>query len=96
MPATRKVSKSIKQEDVKPYDRPKSPPASSSKNKARTQLPDGSKAALARAVVAAGVKALTNEEAAQISGLSLAQVKKQLEAGRGVRRALLEFADTLG
>lgn len=30
------------------------------------------------------------------SGLSLAQVKKQLEAGRGVRRALLEFADTLG
>lgn len=68
MPATRKVSKSIKHEDVKPYDRPSSSPpsTSASNNKARGQLPDGSKASLARAVIAAGVKALTNEEAAAL------------------------------
>lgn len=30
------------------------------------------------------------------SGLTVAQVRKQLEPGRGVRRALVDFADTLG
>lgn len=81
MPAARKASQSVKEEDVKPYSRPSNSPAPSdvkpkttkaAKSKAasgacaRSNLPAGSKTQLARAVIAAGLKALTNEEAAQI------------------------------
>lgn len=68
MPAVRKSkSKSVDDKldvksDTKPYSR--SPGASPSK--AKGGLPDGCKTALAKAVINAGIKALSNEEAAQI------------------------------
>ncbi|EKC99003.1 hypothetical protein A1Q2_06757 [Trichosporon asahii var. asahii CBS 8904] len=88
--------------DIKPDIKPKvtkSPTKRASPSKAggSGKLPPGSKAALASLIVQRGLASLpSHAECAEITGMTPAQVRNQLDPRKGVRKKLQKLAETLG